>query len=630
MFAAVPALGADGYVGAAACQSCHAAAHSTWSQSRHSKMVQPATKTSVQGDFSRGEIILRDEKFRLAERNGAFYITDSYLTPKPEEHRVDYTLGNRRIQHYLSTMPDGRVIVLPPSWDVQRKQWFHNLDIDDPDEAPGVQVQIWNKHCYSCHVSQEQKNFDPKTFGYKTEWLDFGINCERCHGAGSAHVALHQSKQTKVKRDDIVLQTNLDPLGNTMICAQCHSLRDTYSKGYDAGKNYFDYFLPILEYGYPKNGDPAYFVDGRTRRFSNDALGLWQSECFLRGGATCVSCHREAHDTDIDKNPQLRADRNDLCTGCHRDLGRNNEPAVAAHTHHAAGSAGRSCVECHMPRTVTSIKAQIRDHSMSIPVPENTIRHGIPNACNTCHQDHDAEWALKQVNAWYGDGSRQKLIRRADAFAMAREEDPAAIPPLLAILADRREGPLARANAEGHLTRFGSDPTVLAALLQGLDDPEPLVRALAALSLRPGPADRDAAMSPLTRALSDPVKIVRMGAVVSLVSMGVRDLPGEQEEKLKQAEAAVAARAEHYSDDARQQLAAGRFFLLTGDTQKAVDALELSLRLDPEVPAGYLLGYAYAQQRKIPRAREILTAIPPSDPQFHAAQQLLRDLPASN
>ena len=49
-----------------------------------------------------------------------------------------------------------------------------------------------------------------------------------------------------------------------------------------------------------------------------------------------------------------------------------------------------------MPRTVLSIKAQIRDHSLSIPVPENTTRHGIPNACNLCHKDRDASWATRQ------------------------------------------------------------------------------------------------------------------------------------------------------------------------------------------------------------------------------------------
>src|SRR5256714_6497487 len=123
-------------------------------------MVQPATKTSVKGDFSRGRIVLRDAPYLLRERDGAYYITESYLTGKPQEHRVDYTLGNRRIQHYLTTLSSGRVIVLAPSWDILRKQWFHNTDIADPDESDEALIQIWNKNCYSCHVSQQQKNFD--------------------------------------------------------------------------------------------------------------------------------------------------------------------------------------------------------------------------------------------------------------------------------------------------------------------------------------------------------------------------------------------------------------------------------------------------------------------------------------
>jgi predicted CXXCH cytochrome family protein len=611
---------------AARCESCHAGVHRRWSQSRHSKMVQPATKAAVQGDFTRGRIILRGQAFTLAERNGAFYITDSYLTAKPEEHRVDYTLGNRRIQHYLSKLADGRIIVLPPSWDVVRKQWFHNLDIDDPDEAPGVQVQIWNKNCYSCHVSQEDKNFDSRSGTYSTAWVDFGTNCERCHGAGKAHEKRYRGTKRSAADDDIVLQTRLDAARNTQVCAQCHSLRDIYANGYQAGGNYYDFFLPLLEFSYPPNGDPAYFADGRTRRFSNDAAGLWQSECFLQGGVTCVNCHQEPHNTDIDKNPQLRADHNQLCTGCHSNLARDREEAVAQHTHHARGSVGQSCVECHMPRIVTSIKAQIRDHSMSIPVPENTIRHGIPNACNVCHQDRDAQWSLDRMKQWYGEGSREKLIRRADAFSLARKQDPASIVLLRPILDNQKEGPLVRANAAGHLGRFSYDPIALAALEKAIEDPEPLVRAVAVLNLRAGPADRSSAIPLLTKVLSDPVAIVRIGAVVSLVALGVRDLPGDLGEQFRRAKAAYAARAAHYSDDANQQIAAGRFHLLAGDAGQAVDALELSLRLNPQAAVQYLLGYAYAQRGENSRAREILTAIPEADPQYPAAQNLLHSL----
>ncbi len=98
-----------------------------------------------------------------------------------------------------------------------------------------------------------------------------------------------------------------------MICAQCHSLRDIIGPGYTAGANYFDHFQPILEYGPRKESDPAYWADGRPRRFSNDAMGLWQSDCYLRGGATCTNCHRDPHLPDVDKNPQLASAASDAC-----------------------------------------------------------------------------------------------------------------------------------------------------------------------------------------------------------------------------------------------------------------------------------------------------------------------------
>jgi predicted CXXCH cytochrome family protein len=619
--AAAGAATGPAYVGEAACAKCHAAIHSQWSHSRHSKMVQPATAASVQGDFNRGVVKLRGEPYVLMQRNGAFYITESYLTGKPVEHRVEYTLGNRRIQLYLTTLADGRIIVLPPSWDIVRKEWFHNLDIDDPEEEPGVLIQIWNKSCYSCHVSQQEKNFDLQKKAYKTTWLNFGTNCERCHGPGSDHVA-HYSSATPTKglARDIVLQTRLDAARNTMVCAQCHSFRDIYVQGYAAGADYYNYFLPVLEYNLEDTADPAYWPDGRTRRFSNDALGLWQSECYLKGGVTCVGCHVNAHETEIERNPQLRPDANALCTRCHEDIGK----ALAAHTHHAPASAGSSCVECHMPRTVYSIKAEIRDHSMSIPVPENTLRHGIPNACNLCHKDRNAQWALARMNEWYTPHSRQKLIRRADAFAAARKNNPGSIADLLAILSEPAEGPLTRANAAGYLGRFASDPRVFPALNGELTDAEPLVRAIAAQRIAPAPAERPAAVAALARLLADPAATVRMSALVSLVGLGYHELPGEDGERMKSARMLYDARAALSSDEAGQQLAAGKFYFLSADPDRAIAAFRASLKLDPAIEAQYLLAGAYAEKSDLAEARKILEAIPASDPQYEKAQRLLR------
>src|SRR5471030_2400446 len=278
-------------VGARVCASCHKDVHNTWTSGRHSKMIQPATRASVEGDFSRTRLTLRGQPFQLRVSGGAYFITESNITGKPREHRVEYTLGSRRIQHYLTTIENGRIIVLTPSWDVDRKVWFDNMEIVRPDEDDRTPVQQWNKNCVGCHVSQQDNHYRPDTKTYATAWSDFGTSCERCHGPGSAHVEKYQKGGAGAGGDRaIVRPTRLDPVSSSTICAQCHSLRDIIGPGYTAGANYFDHFQPILEYGPRKESDPTYWADGRPRRFSNDAMGLWQSECFLRGGATCTTC----------------------------------------------------------------------------------------------------------------------------------------------------------------------------------------------------------------------------------------------------------------------------------------------------------------------------------------------------
>jgi tetratricopeptide (TPR) repeat protein len=601
------------------CAQCHQNVHVEWSGARHGRMLQPASPASVLGDFSRGRISLRNATYRLRAKDGSYYITESSLAAKEREYRVQYTLGSRRIQHYLTTLEDGRIIVLPPSWDVLRKQWFHNMDIVDPEENGGSKVQVWNKSCYSCHVSGERKNFDPERNTYDTNWQDFGTSCQRCHGPGEEHVARHQQSPALAKTgDDIVLPARLGFARGTMICAQCHSLRDMIAEDYRAGEDYFDYFLPILEYGQKMDRDPAYWPDGRPRRFSNDAIGVWQSECFLKGGVTCTSCHSNVHNPGVDSNASLRS--NTPCDSCHSGIGKN----VPAHSHHAVNSPGSSCVECHMPSTIFSIKAAMRDHSIGIPIPENTLRYGIPNACNTCHRDRDAQWTKARMNEWYGDGSRQKLIRRAQAFAQARAGNRDSITPLLAILGEPREGAIARANAAGHLSRFSDDSRVLPALQRALKDREAIVRAVAALRIEPRTR---AGVRPLIEGLYDPVRAVRVGAVFSLVNLRARSLSGEDARRFETARQEYLARMAIQTDDGREQFNLGGFQLLSGDPAAAIRTLQTSIRLDPEIPARYLLACAWLRLGERDQATRILRTIQTADPYYAAAQRLLAAIP---
>jgi predicted CXXCH cytochrome family protein len=616
---------APGFVGAQACASCHRQIHTDWTGGRHSKMLQPATSSSVLGDFSKDGITLKGNRYRLRVANGEYFITESYLTGKEQEHRVEYTLGSRRIQHYLTTIEHGAMIVLPPSWDVQRRQWFDNMEIVRPDENDHTPVQQWNKNCVGCHVSQQDNDYRPATRTYATKWADFGTSCERCHGPGSAHVTAYAGGERSgaASGQTIVRPTRLDPKTSSMICAQCHSLRDVVAPGYTAGADYYDYFQPVLEYGPRKDQDPTYWADGRPRRFSNDAIGLWESECFLRGGATCTSCHRDPHVPDVDRNPQLAPRSNAICTQCHQDLATS----VTAHTRHRTDSAGSSCVECHMPKTVVSIKSTMRDHTISLPAPENTVAFGIPNACTECHADKPAAWAARTLEEWWPRGRRAKLVNRTETFTAARAGRAEALDRLIAIAADDRQGPFVQANAAGYLGRY-PDSRAVAALLAAAKASHPLIRSTAISGLgQQSTAETSTPRSVILAALSDPQRSVRISAIVSLINRGGGPLDPGDAARFQWVGEEFAARARLHEDDARVQRDLGLIQLLAGKFGLAGDALQISLGLEPDLASGkFFLALARLGQRRVDDARTLLKQVPPADPYYKAAQDRLHQI----
>lgn len=607
-------------VGAAACRSCHSAAHGAWSAGRHGRMIQPADAASVLGDFAHREVRLRGLVYGLRRDGDAFFVTERYLEGQPRERRIEYTLGSRRVQHYLTRLPDGRIVVLPPSWDVQRREWFHNLDIVDPEETTERRVQVWNTNCFGCHVSHQQKNYDPRRRAYDTRWMDFGTSCERCHGPASVHVERRRAEKEEVG-GEIVRPATLGAVRETMICAQCHSLREVISPAYVAGADYDDFFMPILEYAQKADHDPAWWVDGRPRRFSNDALGFWQSACFRRGGASCTTCHTFVHAPEVDRAPALRS--NALCLGCHEPLGR----ALAPHTHHRAEGPGSSCVACHMPATVVSLRrSAMADHTIGLPAPENTRRFGIPNACGTCHQDKSPGWAEATLRKWFGPGGRQRAVARAEAFAGAGRGTAAALEGLLALAADARESFLVRANAVGHLRRY-PEARATEAAVRAVGEDHPLIRAVAAMTLAERGGGGSGGRLALVRALGDPTRTVRVAAGFALVSAGVTDLPGADGERLDAAKRDYAARAALLEDDPVTQMNLGKFHLLSRRAGEAARAFENVRALKEDEPGlSYFLGFARVLQGRMADGRQLLESVAAGDPYHGAARDLLRRL----
>ena len=597
-------------------------------------MLQPAGPASVVGDFSQAAVTLRGARYTLGRASDRFTIAGPFPTAREQVHRVDYTLGSRRIQHYLTSLPDGRIVVLPPTWDVERREWIHNLDIVNPDEGVPNPVQVWNSNCFGCHASGQVKGYDPAARRYDTRWTDFGTSCERCHGPGAAHAASHAAFDSAQARSfdpaqgkpkpaavAMILPTELPPARSTAICADCHSLRDITVPGFQAGEDYFDHFTPVLEYGQSSSADPPYWADGRPRRFSNDAIGFWQSRCYLEGGATCVSCHVDPHKPDVDRNPQLARTSNQTCAGCHQAI--TADPP--RHTRHAAGSAGSACIACHMPRTVVSLRARMPDHTIGVPVPENTVRFGIPNACSECHQDRDPAWAVRTLADWYPNGRRRLVMTRAEAFSAGRRREGAAVDRLTAVATDSAQPPLARANALGYLRSF-PDPRAERTLLDAATENHPAMRSTAVLGLGE-PRFSSAATPVLIAALSDSSRVVRVGAALSLMNRKITRLDGAASLAFERAKRDYLTRAVLLADDARVQLDAGKFHLLDQNANAAAAALEAAMRIDGGLPgARYFLAVARLAQGRKADAVSLLSQIPTTDPQAAAASALLEVL----
>src|SRR5262245_8229287 len=191
-YPAVPAgtRSAD-YIGSNNCGSCHKEAYQQWRSSLHIRMTKPIAEATVVGDFS-GAATLADHgrSFEFGTANGEPFMRIAFGTAKPETFKIDYTLGAKRYQGYLSTMADGRIYVLPAFWHVESRRWVDWKEITPIPEGAHDLRQIWNTNCFNCHGTNIAQGFDVATKRYNSSWTEMGIGCEACHGPGKPHVDL--------------------------------------------------------------------------------------------------------------------------------------------------------------------------------------------------------------------------------------------------------------------------------------------------------------------------------------------------------------------------------------------------------------------------------------------------------
>ena len=424
-----PELVTASLVGREQCASCHQPQADAFHGSHHDQAMAIATEESVLADFNDQTLEHYGVTSRMFRDGERFMINTEGPDGQMHDYEIKYTFGVEPLQQYMVEIQRpadatedeiGRVQVLRVSWDTAQKKWFYltppdvfeKIDPSDPLHWTGI-TQNWNTTCAFCHSTGYHKNFDVATTSYHTTFSEIDVSCEACHGPASYHVELaertslfwdrkHGYGLAKLKTESNLAQINT--------CAPCHSRRAEVKEGFKPGCNFDEYFvLQTID-------EPIYFVDGQIRD-EDYVVGSFAQSKMFHNGVKCSDCH-DMHST------KLIHSGNKVCTSCHQHAaGKYDTPN---HHHHAVGTPGAQCVNCHMPHTTYMMIDDRRDHSFRVPDPALSIATGTPNACTGCHldatklADHKSKIPLLQYKDWV---EAQKLGDEVVAAELSRVND---------------------------------------------------------------------------------------------------------------------------------------------------------------------------------------------------------------
>ena len=317
-----------------------------------------------------------------------------------------------------------------------RSDWLPNgatfMQPPPPADAPlATDHGGWNRNCIQCHATAGRPRYGEDGV-VRTEVGELGIACEACHGPGAEHVAanrdplrryaLHYSKRADDAGDPtIVNPRRLAPERASEVCGQCHMVSTiTTPAAFPDWNQHGPGVSPRRSLGRHARR-PAERRPSRARELRRRPLLVRRRRARHRARATTTCARRRARSTD-----RCRASRATRCTsaptmrgrsrhgpttssrrkrsatrrarGCHAKVAADGP----AHTHHAAGTPGSGCTDCHMPYTTWGLLKAIRSHRIESPSVATALATGRPDACSLCHLDRPLAWSAERLEAWYG------------------------------------------------------------------------------------------------------------------------------------------------------------------------------------------------------------------------------------
>jgi predicted CXXCH cytochrome family protein len=274
------------------------------------------------------------------------------------EEQVDDVIGSgNHARTFLHRDAQGRLIELPVSWYTEGAgYWAMSPGFDRRDQEDFRRAIP--AECMFCHNAYPEPTaqFNPAKLNPPAfpQRLPQGVDCQRCHGPGAAHVKAAISGATVDEiRLAIVNPARLDRERQLDVCMQCHL--ETSSSHMPNEIRLYDRSVFSFRPGHPLGEYELYFdplSNQSDDRFeiAHAAYRLRMSACFKNSQMTCLTCH-DPHESY--RGPGSTERYLKVCESCHEGV---------KHTTSLPPSA--NCLDCHMPkrRTDDAVHVVMTDH----------------------------------------------------------------------------------------------------------------------------------------------------------------------------------------------------------------------------------------------------------------------------